>query len=180
MMTPVCPGEVGHSMKPFLRDTIADTTGIDLISLEEEFHQAHAAGNERELMRVYGAIGELTRINGGDGRPLLLQALRFARKLADTRGITANRIRLATAHFYQDEHAFAEIELRQIITDIEAGDDTIFLDYAWQHLGKCLAEQERYPEAIQCFERALLLGRDPRLRASSQQAIDLAQQILLN
>lgn len=165
-------------MRPFLRDTIADVVEIDLDSLEEQFHQAHAAGDARELMRIYGAIGELTRINGGDGRPLLEQALHFARELADSRGITANRIRLATAHFYQGEHAFAEIELRQIIADIDAGNDPTYLDYAVQHLGKCLAEQGRYAEAIQCFEHALLLRDDPRLQASSRQAIDLARRHL--
>ena len=163
-------------MKPFLRDTIADALQLDLDELEEQFNRAFAEADQRELMRIYGAIGELTRINGGDGRPMLEQALRIARDLDEPSGVIANRIRLATAHFYQGEHAFAEIELRQIIADIDAGSDTTYLDYAWQHLGKCIAEQERYVEAIDCFERALLLRDDPRLRASSQQAIETARR----
>ena len=165
-------------MRPFLRDTIADAVQLDLTELEVEFDRAFAASDERELMRIYGAIGELTRINGGDGRPMIEQALTLARKLDDDRGVIANRIRLATAHFYQGEHAFAEIELREVITDIEDGSDTTYLDYAWQHLGKCVAEQERYAEAIECFERALLLRTDAGLRASSQDAIAAAKRRL--
>jgi tetratricopeptide (TPR) repeat protein len=163
-------------MKPFLRDTIADAAQLDLAELEVEFDRAFAESDERELMRIYGAIGELTRINGGDGRPMIEQALELAHRLDDARGVIANRIRMAIAHFYRGEHAFAELELHQVIADIEDGSDTTYLDYAWQHLGKCIAEQERYQEAIKCFERALLLRTDPRLRASSQEAIAAARR----
>lgn len=166
-------------MRPFLRDSVADAVQLDLEELEDQFDRAFVAADQPELMRIYGAIGELTRLNGGDGRPMIKQALKIARELGDERGIIANRIRLATAHFYQGEHAFAEIELRQVISDIEAGSDAAYLHYAWQHLGKCIAEQERYAEAIACFERALLLRDDPRLRASSQQAIDVARRRML-
>ena len=59
-------------------------------------------------------------------------------------------------------------------------DDEQFAEYehfAWQHMGKCLVEMGRLPEAVSAFHRALairVLLDDVGLIASSRRALDAA------
>lgn len=163
------------AMPPFLRDSPDTTAGPDRVELQAELDAAVRAGDEREEMRLNGLLADMVRIGGEDGRPLARRAVELADRLEDEPAWLANRIRLATAQFYLGQHREAESELRSVIDEIGRRGTDRYLDFAMQHLGKCLAEQERFDEALECFGAALDLRTDPALRASSQRAIDAAR-----
>ncbi len=82
-------------------------------------------------------------------------------------------IRHATALQYSEEHLAAKSRFISIVHECRARDE--YLDFALQHLGKCLAEMEHFNKARTCFEEALelrLLRGDPKLISSTQFALD--------
>ncbi len=91
-------------------------------------------------------------------------------RYGDAALVASNRIRRATAIFYAGAYSDAERELRSVIASCS---DTEYLGYAWQHLGKCLAEQHEWDEAERCFETALSIRsiHDAPLTGSSRQAL---------
>ena len=126
-------------------------------------------------MQLSGLLAEVARATGKDGRSLAQRALVLARELGDEVAVRRNRIRFATSLFYLGQHDEAEEILRSTIQEIEASENSEFLDFAYQHLGKCVAEQSRFDEAAVFFEAALGMRVGPLLRQSSRPAIELAR-----
>lgn len=167
----------GQTWVPFQRDEPGDVLAVRkrIADLTVEVARAREAHDSRALLRALGQRGDLCRIAGEaeEARADLREAVRLARRLGDGPAVAANRIRLATARFYAGDHPLAEAELRSVVDDLTAAGETKHLDYAWQHLGKCLAEQGKLAAAAGCFENALALRADqPELAGSSRRALE--------
>ena len=162
-------------MPEFLRDPAGLVAGADETQLRRELDQV--GQDRRAELRLCGKIGEIERVSGRDGRPMLRRALELARALGDIDAVQINTIRYATACFYMGDAAGAEQLLTDLISDLERAAEAAHLHFAYQHLGKCLAEQGRYKEAVDLFEKALARRTDPVLRASSERAIAEADRL---
>lgn len=124
----------------------------------------------RPFQRTEGPEFELPRAQEG---------LDDALATGDVRREAAARVRFATALQYDDRHDEALTEFQVVLERATTGEHG-FVEYehfAWQHMGKCLVEMERAPEAVSAFHRALairVLMGDIGLIASSRRALDAA------
>lgn len=95
----------------------------------------------------------------------------------DARAEAASLVRLATGLQYAGRHTEAVATFGFVLDRSgEPGFDA-YEHFAWQHLGKCLVEMGRTPEALAAFHRALairVLLDAPGLVASSRRALDAA------
>lgn len=95
----------------------------------------------------------------------------------DARTEASNLVQLATGLQHADRHDEAIDVFRDVLA--RTGDEG-FDEYehvAWQHMGECLVEMGRVPEAVAAFHRALairILLDDPGLVAASRRALDAA------
>jgi tetratricopeptide (TPR) repeat protein len=79
---------------------------------------------------------------------------------AAERRILASNLRLA--HVYQWQKRFQESNqlFTQTLSALEASQDQEMLSFGLQHFGKNLFDQNRYHEALECFERALIIRQN--------------------
>ena len=95
----------------------------------------------------------------------------------DARAEAASLVRLATGLQYDGKHDEAVATFGFVLDRSGVAGFDEYQHFAWQHLGKCLVEMRRLPEAVSAFHRALairvLLG-DPGLLASSHRALNAA------
>lgn len=95
----------------------------------------------------------------------------------DARSEAANLVRLATGLQYAGNHAEAVATFGFVLDRSTRQGFDEYEHFAWQHLGKCLVEMGRLPEALSAFHRAMalrvLLG-EPGLIASTRRALDAA------
>ncbi len=95
----------------------------------------------------------------------------------DARAEAASLVRLGTGLQYDGHHAEAVATFGFVLDRASEPDFDAYEHFAWQHLGKCLVEMGRVPEALSAFHRALavrVLLDDPGLIASSRRALDAA------
>lgn len=95
----------------------------------------------------------------------------------DARSEAAGLVRLATGLQYEDQHAEAVATFGFVLERAGEAGFAEYEHFAWQHLGKCLVEMGRVPEALSAMHRALairVLLDDPGLVASSRRALDAA------
>lgn len=165
--------------EPFLRDVAVDQVTVKA-QIAELRLVAHRSESSLERARALGRLGDLLRTVGDEDEAVEVLTRALSEKIDDRLVQRANRLRLATARFYGGDHTSAEDELRALAIELEQAEDRTYLDFAWQHLGKCLAEQGRWAEAARCFERALRLriGGDPGLIRSTETALVLARERL--
>ncbi len=173
---------MAHQIIPFQRGSLEDTPALRR-RMEEQFallQRATAAGDAAERLRLLGSLGETYYLLGEhqEAFPLLEEALALARSLQDRRREVANLLRLATAQQYAGSHSQAERLFRQALDLADTSHQTEYIDFIWQHLGKCLMEQGRVDEAIGCFEEALARRQrkgDADLLASTERALAAAR-----
>lgn len=144
--------------------------------------EARESGEMATRLQLLGQIGNDQRALGNllEADMFLTDAVALARTLGDTRREAMNGIRLATARQYQGQHADAEAIFRAALALAQSGDAADYEDFALQHLGKCLVEMGRIDEAVECFDRALVLRwmkADADLIASTEQALHTAQRL---
>src|SRR5579885_282361 len=163
---------------PFQRGTLEDTPALRKLLAEqrERLKLATADEDTSARLRLLGSMGETWYLLGNyqEALALLGEALALARQLEDTRREIANLIRLATASQYAGDHSRAEVLFRQALDLVRTAQQTEYVDFVWQHLGKCLVEMGRLEEARACFEEALAYRRvkgDAELIASTDRAL---------
>jgi HTH-type transcriptional regulator, pleiotropic regulator of extracellular virulence genes len=175
-------------MIPFQRPPYLDDDAVRerVAANLDRLLEARDAGDRAERLHLLGQIGNDQRSLGNllEAEMFLSEAVALARTLGDRRREAVNRIRLATARQYSGEHAEAEAIFREALALTLSGDAADYEDYALQDLGKCLVEMGRINEAIECFDRALVLRwmkADAELIASTEQALhDAAALITAN
>lgn len=96
----------------------------------------------------------------------------------------ANSIRLAHLYQWQQQYKLSEALLEEVLIQCQS-DYRLesYLDFAYQHLGKCKFDQAKYKEAQYYFNLALKLRQkkgDRSLIDSTQLALDLVQKSMYN
>ncbi len=168
---------------PFQRGTLEDTPALRK-QLEEQCERLKLAIADEDAparLRLLGSLGETWYLLGNyqESLALLGDALALARQLKDTRREIANLIRLATAHQYAGDHSRAEALFHQALELVRTAQQTEYVDFVWQHLGKCLVEMGRLEEARACFEEALACRQvkgDAELIASTDRALEAVRR----
>ncbi|GHO97801.1 hypothetical protein KSF_078490 [Reticulibacter mediterranei] len=113
--------------------------------------------------------------------PILERALALAQQLGNNRIEIVNLISLATAQQYCGNRDQAEILFQEALQKMQEYNQPSYKDVALHHLGRCLVEQGKLSEALDCFERALILRKEKGDRlfiASTQRAIDAVRAML--
>jgi tetratricopeptide (TPR) repeat protein len=96
-------------------------------------------------------------------------AIELAKSIDNVRLKTQNRIKLAHVYQWQQQYAESEAVFEAMIATCQHEPEVAdFLDFAYQHYGKCKFDQQRYAEALQLFEQALEL----RHSKGNQELID--------
>lgn len=175
----------GQNIIPFQRHSSEDPAALRR-QLQEHLAQLErvkAGPDALEVIRMTGLIGEEYRFLGEYETvlPLLEEALAGAQQLGARRLEMVNCIRLATAYQYAGCHNKAEALFRRALELAREPEHADRLDFALQHLGKCLVEMGRLEEATACFEEALALRQakgDAGLIASTEQALGVAREKL--
>jgi len=166
--------------EPFLRESAVDvvTVRAHIASLRIA---AHRTGGGVRRAVVLGKLGDLLRTVGDAREAVSVLDRALGETCDDPVVVRMNRVRRAVARMYAGDHAAAESELRSMTLQWEDCSDGTYLDFAWHHLGQCLAEQGRWSDAERCFERAAALrsGGDPHLSRSSEIALALTRERVL-
>lgn len=175
----------GQNIVPFQRHAPEDPAALhrQLQAHLAQLEQIKAGPDALEVIRMTGQIGEEYRFLGEyeAALPLLEEALAGAQRLGARRLEMVNCIRLATAYQYAGRHDEAEALFRRALEFAREPEHADRLDFALQHLGKCLVEMGRLDEAAACFEEALALRRakgDAGLIASTEQALAAIRLLL--
>ncbi len=171
------------SPRPFQRppDFDPDASERKVQSLTRALHQARQDGRVNEVARLLGQRGQWQRHRGFHNEAIadLTEALSLSHKLQERGLVRTNIIRLATARQYRGEHEAAEEMLFRLLAVLDLTTEASLWGFTQQHLGKVLAEVERWDEAIACFQEAVRvrekLGEDGPL-ASSQRALHEARR----
>lgn len=96
-------------------------------------------------------------------------AIALAESIGHVRFRTQNQIKLAHVYQWQQRYAESEAEFEGAIAICQNEPAVAdFLDFAYQHFGKCKFDQQRYAKALQLFEQALALRHKKR----NQELID--------
>jgi tetratricopeptide (TPR) repeat protein len=141
-----------------------------------ELERVRMRGDAQILLRMLGSLGTYARLlqRYAESVDLLQEALTLSQELHLPAFEAANLIRLGTSYQYAGQNQAAEhyfIEALNLTEDPEA---SAYRDFAWQHLGKLLAEEGLFNEARGCFLAALQLRQDKGdadLLASTQAAL---------
>lgn len=164
---------------PFLRERPGDSEAVEaaVVELLADLAAARAADDMPGQIRALGQLGDRNRTLGRVNLAVsqLREAVRLATAADDEACLVANLIRLGIAWQYAGEHTVAESTLRQGLDLAERLGLRDMVGFAFQHLGKCLAEQDKLQEAHGCFLAALevrsSLG-DPELVGSTRRALE--------
>jgi tetratricopeptide (TPR) repeat protein len=91
-----------------------------------------------------------------------------------------NSIRLAHLYQWQQQYELSESLFDEILIQCQSNSDfKSYLDFAYQHLGKCKFDQAKYEVAQYYFNKAFKLRRqkgDSSLIDSTQLALNTVQQ----
>ncbi len=102
----------------------------------------------------------------------LTSAIELSELAKNSRLRIANLIRLAHVYQWQKDYRSSEELFKEVITSCQRNSDLAsYLDFAYQHAGKCKFDQQQYEAARYYFEQALSL----RVRKADQSLIDSTQ-----
>lgn len=165
-----------------LRQVVSDRSLLDCARTGAESHIADAQqrGDEPELVRALGYLGEVDRIAGrfAEAQMVLEGALDIATRRGERRMRVATLIRLGELNRCRDRFDTAEALLREALGASADPDCADYRHFALQHLGKTLLDAGRFEEAVETLETALAVRRDlgePSLIASTEQALAVAR-----
>ncbi|WOV85619.1 tetratricopeptide repeat protein [Sporosarcina jeotgali] len=138
--------------------------------------------NENDKYFLYGALGNLYRINGQPKKAINCLTYCLNQAVVErnpTRKIVAS-IRLGEVLKYDSNHKMALDHFNKSLRMCEAHKIDEYLDFVLQHKGKCLMELANLNEAEECFQKALILRKSKENRSlidSTEQAIGLVREM---
>lgn len=122
----------------------------------------------KEKGKLLSKIGVMLRIIGKleESMEKLIEAENF---LNDSRSLFVNRLRKAQTLQFQRQFQNAELEYNSLIALAKSESEfEDLIDFVYQHLGKCLFDQNNYQEALLNFERAFEIRNEKQ----NQELID--------
>ncbi|WP_391205271.1 tetratricopeptide repeat protein [Psychrobacillus sp. L4] len=114
---------------------------------------------------------------------MAIERLEKALKLSFENKQISNLIRLGEALKYDGQPEEALKKFEQVIDACMSNTNSMFLDFAYQHKGKCLLELGQMDIALDYFQEAMklrLAKGDQSLIDSSQKAINHVKQAIWN
>lgn len=140
---------------------------------------------ERTKIYLLGLLGVYARMlhNFSLAQKALTSALNLSTSIGDEKSIIVNMIRLAHVYQWQQQYTKSkEIFLKAVTLCQTKQEISIYLDFAYQHLGKCMFDQKEYQQALYYFKQAQdirLKKGDLSLIESTQLAIDTVNENLV-
>jgi len=111
------------------------------------------------LGRVGGYARTLRNLNLAE--QALSTALELAESIGNVRLKTANTIKLAHVYQWQQRYAEGETLFAEAIATCQTHPDAArYLDFAYQHFGKCKFDQGQYSEALGYFQQAMEIRQE--------------------
>lgn len=158
--TPLCPSDIAKA--------------IEILS-----SKLSTATSSAEQIKLFGRIGSFQRTIGqlGEAERSFRQALALVGSESQFSKLKiANMIRLGHVHHWQSEFEKAH-QLFDDSIDLIRGDSNLseYLDFAFQHKGKCFFDQGQFEEALRFFYDAILIRSNKTnasLADSTLQAIE--------
>ena len=165
----------------YLRETASN---IDLlIHTIDELEKLVLSANESEKYLLSGMLGNLYRIYGNDEPLQLMKAeqylnfcLDYAKRYGDITKETITLVRLGEVYKYKNHHQAALVLFEQALAICGKQGLELYLDFIYQHMGKCYLEMKLYDLAEAHFTEALNLRKqkgDASLFESTLKAIQL-------
>lgn len=165
----------------YLRETASN---IDLLlHTIDEVEKRISSANESDKYLLSGMLGNLYRIFGNDEPLQLMKAehylnycLDYAKKNEDFTKETITLVRLGEVYKYKNQHQEALMLFEQALAICEEQGLETYLDFIYQHMGKCYMEMNWHDLAEKHFAIALNLRKqkgDRALLESTFKAIQL-------
>jgi tetratricopeptide (TPR) repeat protein len=150
------PFDVSYHLDENLRD-IPNNPAQMQQAVEFLQFQLQQETKERAIIQLLGLLGVYARML--HDFPLAQKALTSAHDLSRTIGeeklIVVNMIRLAHVYQWQQQYTKSEELFEEAITLCQTKPEiSTYLDFAYQHLGKCKFDQKQYEQALYYFEQA--------------------------
>lgn len=164
----------------YLREKTSDS--IKLKQFIDEAEILLQSCTEDDCYFLHGTIGNLYRINEQPKKAILYLTY-CLRQAVEEKNITreiVSLIRLGEAEKYDNNHIIALERFNYALEKCNTNNVDEYLDFVWQHKGKCLMELARLDEAEECFLKALRLRSVkgiPSLIESTEQAIRLVKDL---
>lgn len=160
-----------------LREKTNNPTKLKQMISNAECLLKDTSNNKDEFYFLRGTLGNLYRIYGSPKAaiPLLESNLKFSIKEENKVREITSLIPLGEALKYDEQHAKALDLFEQALVKCIDYHVKAYLDFAFQHKGKCLLELNRTEEALNCFQEALGLRKakgDASLITSTELAIN--------
>ncbi|MEC4813432.1 MAG: tetratricopeptide repeat protein [Scytonema sp. PMC 1069.18] len=138
------------------------------------------ANDTHKKIEILGLIGVYSRMlrDFSTARHALSSAIELSESIGSLPHKTVNLIRLAHVYQWQKQFSLSETLFEEVFaycsnySELEP-----YIDFAYQHFGKCKFDQAQYKEAQYCFEKALEIRKskgDHFLIESTQLALDEA------
>ncbi|BAZ49167.1 hypothetical protein NIES4103_17780 [Nostoc sp. NIES-4103] len=141
-----------------------------------------SANDTQQQISLNGLIGSYARIlrDFSTAKLALTSALELCSSINDKRLKVINLIRLGHLYQWQQEYSLSETLFFDAIAQcINNPELESYLDFAYQHIGKCKFDQAQYEQAQFYFEKALELRKfknNQLLIDSTQLALDTVKQ----
>ncbi|HLQ97532.1 MAG TPA: GrpB family protein [Candidatus Dormibacteraeota bacterium] len=163
----------------YLREKTSDPMKLKQLIGEAENLLLNCEGKDKVFL--YGTLGNLYRINGQPKKAI--HCLTYCVDFAEAKGNPTNEIifciRLGEAFKYDNCHKKALDLFNKALKLCDTHRIDEYMDFAYQHKGKCLMELGMPIEAKQCFEQALILRTvkgNTSLIDSTKQAIEFIRK----
>ncbi|MFD1360947.1 tetratricopeptide repeat protein [Lentibacillus salinarum] len=140
--------------------------------------------DKHEKGKLHGLLGTYLRIVGEleESKQHLNMAIDSFRELDRKQSVFVNQLRLANTYQWHNDFDTSNQMFYELVEAAENDPDyTQYKDFAYQHQGKNLFDQEKYREALDYFQKALELRKDHRnseLIHSTETAIEACEKKL--
>lgn len=179
------PFDISYYIDDNLRDVPNSPTQMQqaIDFLQSEFNNINDIHRQIYLAGLIGGYARMLH-NFQTAEQALITALKLCNRLKDEKLKIANSIRLAHLYQWQQQYKLSEDLFDKVLIQCKTNPKVkSYLDFAYQHLGKCKFDQNKYQQAQFYFERALELRQqkgDSSLIDSTQLALNIVKQRICN
>ncbi|MBP0725294.1 tetratricopeptide repeat protein [Bacillus sp. RG28] len=138
--------------------------------------------NQDTLYFLYGTLGNLYRIYGEPGNAIYYLQLALEQSVVNknSKQEIVSLIRLGETFKYDNKHKEALDFFQKALLKSRSVEENSYLDFIYQHQGKCFLEMGKVEEALNYLEQALEIRKikgDDSLIHSTEQAIELRKRV---